>query len=133
MTLIEQTKLKGWGKSGDCRGFVEPKQGGVDEGQGEVGRLAGLLQQLQGEQQEELGVPEDPKTPAHLTTVRNIPHTGFGKAFFSKYVHFELVQDPTSPTPTICYVGLPSSDCLRERDDTDLAVRNIASEVKREN
>ena len=95
--------------------------------------MAGLLQQLQGEQQEELGVPEDPKTPAHLTTVRNIPHTGFGKAFFSKYVHFELVQDPTSPTPTICYVGLPSSDCLRERDDTDLAVRNIASEVKREN
>ena len=55
------------------------------------------------------------------------------KGVFSKYVHFELVQDPTSPTPTICYVGLPSSDCLRERDDTDLAVRNVASEVKREN
>ena len=34
-------------------------------------------------------------------------------------------QDPTSSTPTICYVGLPSSDCLRERDDTDLAVRQI--------
>jgi len=32
------------------------------------------------------------------------------------------IQDPTSLTPTICYVGLPSSDCLRERDDTDLAV-----------
>ena len=35
------------------------------------------------------------------------------------------IQDPTSLTPTICYVGLPSSDCLRERDDTDLAVRKI--------
>jgi len=32
------------------------------------------------------------------------------------------IQDSQSSTPTICYVGLPSSDCLRERDDTDLAV-----------
>jgi len=32
------------------------------------------------------------------------------------------ISDPTSPTPTICFVGLPASDCLREREDTDLAV-----------
>jgi len=32
------------------------------------------------------------------------------------------IQEPASATPTICYVGLPSSECLRERDDTDLAV-----------
>ena len=37
----------------------------------------------------------------------------------------EMWQDSQSSTPTICYVGLPSSDCLRERDDTDLAVRKI--------
>ena len=40
-------------------------------------------------------------------------------------IQFEWWQDPQSSTPTICYVGLPSSDCLRERDDTDLAVREI--------
>ena len=40
------------------------------------------------------------------------------------------MQEPASATPTICYVGLPSSECLRERDDTDLAVSEVfTSEV----
>ena len=84
--------------------------------------MACLLHQLEGEQQEERGVPQDSEAPAHLAAFGNFPNTGFAKL---KKIQFELWQDPQSSTPTICYVGLPSSDCLRERDDTDLAVREI--------
>ena len=32
------------------------------------------------------------------------------------------IQDTSTPLPTICHVALPSSEAMRERDDTDLSV-----------
>ena len=41
---------KGWGEPREWRKLAETEQGSTDKGQGEVGGLAGLLHELEGEQ-----------------------------------------------------------------------------------
>ena len=70
---------KGWGEPREWRKLAETEQGSTDKGQGEVGGLASLLHELEGEQQEKCGVPQNSEAPAHFATFGNFPNTGFAK------------------------------------------------------